>query len=78
MAGDHAGDFLQKLFQAGGIMEKACYLPHVTNEFGMVAFDEHLNDLKVGEQGFEPWTSCSQSKRASQLRYSPEMPLKVV
>ena len=25
----------------------------------------------IGEEGFEPSTSCSQSKRASQLRYSP-------
>lgn len=26
---------------------------------------------KIGKPGFEPGTSCSQSKRASQLRYSP-------
>ncbi len=26
---------------------------------------------KIGKQGFEPWTPCSQSKCASQLRYFP-------
>ena len=44
MAGDHGGDFLQKLFHAGGIMKKAGDLPHVTDKLGMVALDEHLND----------------------------------
>ena len=28
----------------------------------------------VGEEGFEPPTSCSQSRRATRLRYSPDVP----
>ena len=28
----------------------------------------------VGAQGFEPWTFCSQSRRATGLRYTPKCP----
>ncbi len=39
------------------------------------AYGRHLRSLNgftmVGEQGLEPWTSWSQTRRASQLRYTP-------
>ena len=31
----------------------------------------------VGEEGFEPPTSCSQSRRATRLRYTPTLTLTV-
>ncbi len=30
---------------------------------------------KIGVRGFEPPTSCSQSKRAARLRYTPKIGL---
>ncbi len=32
----------------------------------------------VGEEGFEPPTSCSQSRRATRLRYTPTLTLTVI
>ncbi len=32
---------------------------------------DHIGRIVVGETGFEPATSCSQSRRATGLRYSP-------
>lgn len=29
-------------------------------------------EIMVGVQGFEPWAFCSQSRRATKLRYTPE------
>ena len=30
-----------------------------------------VKGLMVGVQGFEPWAFCSQSRRATKLRYTP-------
>ena len=40
-------------------------LPRQTGEHNLIIYE------LVGVLGFEPRTSCSQSRRASQLRYTP-------
>ena len=40
-------------------------LPHVRNSCGAIP---------IGAAGFEPATSCSQSRRATGLRYAPHEP----
>ena len=37
----------------------------------MIQISDIKGDMLVGAAGFEPATSCSQSRRATKLRYAP-------
>ncbi len=50
--------------------------PHILRRSNIISLEAlTVNDInveQVGVPGFEPGTSCSQSKRASHLRYTPK------
>lgn len=70
MRGDHEGDFLQKIFHAGGIMEQPRQLTDVTYKFGVVSFHRGilLPEYRNGKENREAGQSRSDRWRSTWLR----------
>ena len=66
--------FRQKLRAEGQVLERKRHHTGIPKKMSLqVCSAWHTLLIMVGEIGFEPTTSCSQSRRATKLRHSPHM-----